>query len=301
MPGVPNRPDLVTVVPFYLKTNETDDEEKNVAIPAEVDGRRGIFLLDLGSTWFELNRTYLQPSPTGGVDTVTDANRIPEKDTSASVGAHVTVRIGTMVDQFEDTMQRAPDGRPVNAVLNHMWNNFSTGGFVPRLGHIGPTVLEPFETIIDYAHQRVILIRLDKAGHRLVPVPAYTPKWSAPLIDIPTGPGYLEGHHYFWGVQVLLGGMGGVPESFRFDTGMPDNHLRQKSHDELAGHLSHEFLGTFGILDSLVIAGRAFTSIPVGFAKDDEDRDWPILGSPFLRSLGIIGFNHRTHQFILYR
>ena len=301
MPGVPNRPDLVTVVPFYWKANETDAEKEHIAILAEVDGLRGVFALDLGSLWLELNRTYLQRSPTGGVDTVTDANRIPEKDASASVGAHVTVRIGTMIDQFEDTMQRDPRGRPVNAVLNHMWNNFSEGGFSPRLGSSGPTVLEPFETIIDYAHQRVILIRLDKAGHRLVSVPAYTPKWSAPLIDIPTGPGYLEGHHYFWGVRVLLGGVGGVPESLRFDTGMLYNGLRQKSHDGLAGHLSHEILGTLGTLDSLVIAGHAFTSIPVYFAKDQEDRDLPILGAPFLRSLGIVGFNHRTRQFILYR
>ena len=54
--------------------------------------------------------------------------------------------------------------------------------FSPRLGNIGPAVYEQFETIIDYTHQRVVLIRLDPAGHRLINVPAYTPKWTAPLV-----------------------------------------------------------------------------------------------------------------------
>ena len=30
-----------------------------------------------------------------------------------------------------------------------------------------------FETILDYVHQRVVLIRLDSTGHRLAAVPAY--------------------------------------------------------------------------------------------------------------------------------
>jgi hypothetical protein len=62
-----------------------------------------------------------------------------------------------------------------------LWGNFSWV-FSPRLGNIGPAVYEQFETIIDYTHQRVVLIRLDPAGHRLINVPAYTPKWTAPLV-----------------------------------------------------------------------------------------------------------------------
>jgi hypothetical protein len=290
-PHVPNKPELVTVVPFAWKPNETDPEQAIVAIPAEVDGYRGIFILDLGSTWFELNRTYLQRSSTGGVDSITNANRVPERDTSASTGVHVTVRIGTLTSRFEDTALKAPNGRPVNGVLNHMWNNFTVCGFVPRLGNIGPTVLEPFETIIDYRHRQVVLIRLDSAGRRLVDVPAYTPVWSAPLIDIPSGPDWgMYAASSFWGVRASLGG---VSDTLAFDNGTQDIALSSKTMKRIAAHVAND-----GTLDSLTLAGRSFKNVPV---EEYLMHDVDMIGYSFLHSLGVVGFNHRTHQFILYR
>ena len=94
--GIPNQPDVVTVVPFYWKPNETAQEQTKVVIPAEVDGAHGIFILDLGSPILCLNRTFSQPNATGGIDSVTDANRAPESGNWDKV--HVTMRIGTLLD-----------------------------------------------------------------------------------------------------------------------------------------------------------------------------------------------------------
>ena len=155
-------------------------------IMAEVDGHRGLFMLDTGSPIFSLNRTFLQPSPTGGIDTVTAAHRVPDHVGYSADGwdrVHIKdVRIGTLSINVIEPTTPASDPRHANAFLNHIWNNYVFEQ-TPRLGNIGLSVLEPFETIIDYPHQRVVLIRLDSTGHRLAKVPEYTPKWITPLID----------------------------------------------------------------------------------------------------------------------
>jgi hypothetical protein len=255
IPGVPNLPDLVTVVPFYWKPNETDGVKTKVVIPAEVDGRHSIFILDLGCPPLMLNRTFLQPSPTGGVDTVTDANRIPdlveENKPSTFDKVYVTMRIGTLLVKFDDPALKGPS----NAYLGSEWGNFGWN-FSPRLGNIGLSVLEQFETIIDYAHRRLVLIRLDSAGRRLAKVPLYTPRWTAPLIDIAG-----NGSPKYWGKSLGI--------AVRSD----------------------------GILDTLDTRQNTDTLLMDTGAPDNDDG---VLGYPFLSHFGVVGFNHRTHQFILY-
>ena len=258
IPGVPNRPDLVTVVPFYWKPNETEREQTKVVIPAEIDGHRSIFIVDIGCSPLILNRTFLQPSPTGGIDTVTDANRIrdtiQENDLFHFDRVHVqTVRIGTFKIAVEDT---GIDGGG-NALLGHEWGNFSWV-FSPRLGNIGLSVLAQFETIIDYTHRRLVLIRLDSAGHRLVDVPAYTPRWSAPLLDLNC---WNKNRWCAWGVAVAV-----RPEGLTLDTLQTAKNTRPMELD---------------------------TGAPTNWVNT--------VGYPFLHSLGVVGFNHRTHQVILYR
>ena len=168
--AVPKRSELVTIVPFYREGafNKIQNQWA-VFIMAEVDGHRGVFMLDTGTPTFNLNRTVLQPSPMGGIDTVTDANRLPDHvgstvDTWGQV--HIQdVRIGTLdvINVVEPTTP-ASDPHHVNAFLNHIWNNYEWDGTPPRLGNIGLSVLEPFETIVDYKRQRVVLIRLDPHG-----------------------------------------------------------------------------------------------------------------------------------------
>jgi hypothetical protein len=255
IPGVPNLPDVVTVVPFYWRENEDDAEKTKVVIQAEVDGRHGIFIVDLGSPTLILNRTFLQPSATGGVDTVTDANRIPYHAKNAAPKTwdkvHATMRIGTLLVKFDDPVMK----KPYNAYLGNMWGNFEK--FAPRLGNIGPSVLEQFETIVDYTHRRLVLIRLDSAGHRLAIVPAYTPRRTVTFSDIDLSE--LAGVDFgmFWGMPVR-----------------PD-----------------------GILDTLDASKNTLFSFIDTGSPDNEDN---MLGYPFLRQFGVIGFNHRTHQVMLY-
>jgi hypothetical protein len=256
------------VVPFYSKPNETAREKTKVVIPAEVDGRHGIFILDLGATETVLNRTFLQPRSVGGVDTVTDANRIPDHtpmtdyfhgDLQPFDKAHVTMRIGTLVSNSDSpclthTLQE-PDPHRYNAVLGHLWGNFSWV-FAPRLGNIGLAELEPFETIIDYTHRQVVLIQLDQIGHRLVEVPAYTPKWTAPLVPVPL-PRDVKGCDWL-GLAIQPG----------------------------------------STLDTLNTANNTqVRALDTGAPESGDD----LLGYDFLSHLGVFGVNQRTHQLILYR
>ncbi len=99
------------------------------------------------------------------------------------------------VSKFEDPelMESMEDStHHYNVLLGHLWGNFGWV-FAPRLGNLGPAVFTPFETIVDYTHKRVVLIRLDSAGRRAIDVPAYTRKTSVPLPRVPTGLGKMSG------------------------------------------------------------------------------------------------------------
>ena len=266
LPGIPNRPDLVTVVPFYTKPEETDLEKTKVVIEAEIDGRRGVFIFDLGDEPVMLNRTYLQPNASGGVDTVTDANRTVDNTPRTDYfdrdnftqfdRAHVTVRIGTLVSHFDDPQLtvalKESNLHRVNVLLGHLWGDFGWV-FAPRLGNIGPAVIEPFEAIVDYTHKRVVLIRLDSAGHRMVDVPAYTPRWTTPLVHVPIDVYNLQS------LGIAVG---------------PENQL-----------------------DTLIASNNTQINIIDTGAPEDGGG---VLGYPFLSQFGAFGINQRTHEFILY-
>jgi hypothetical protein len=81
-----------------------------------------------------------------------------------------------------------------------------------------------------------------------------------------------------------------VPDSLFFDTGDYVNLLTAATQARVGAHL------TDGTMDSLVIAGRTFTAVPFSAVPHRN-----ILGYPFLSQLGVVGFNHRAQQFILYR
>jgi hypothetical protein len=255
------------VIPFYTKPNETALEQTKAVIEAEIDGHRGVFIFDLGDEPMMLNRTFLQPNAAGGVDTVTDANRIPDNTPRTNYmnpgnfsqfdKAHVTVRMGTLESRFDDSQLiaalGAPDSTRHNVMLGHLWGNFGWV-FGPRLGNIGPAALEPFEAIVDYTHRRVVLIRLDSAGHRMVQVPGYTPGWTGPLLSVPTG---LPSIHAL-GIKV----------------------------------------GPWNILDTVHTVNNSQTKIIDTGAPSNGGR---VLGYPFLSQFGAFGINQRTHQFILYQ
>jgi hypothetical protein len=99
--------------------------------------------------------------------------------------------------------------------------------------------------------------------------------------------------------------MGGVLDSLFFDTGAYVNTLFPATEEQVADHvdranvdsLTSKLLqgsGASGTLDSLVIAGHSFKS--VSFTQYQGN----ILGYVFMQQMGVVGFNHRTRQFILY-
>ena len=172
----------------------------------------------------------------------------------------------------------------MNAVLSHHFGGFSV--FAPRLGNIGTAALEPFETIIDYTHQRLILIRLDAAGHRLAKVPAYTPAQTVPLATY---------DKYWWGVQGVLGD---VTDSLEIDTGNPGNSMLETTRRQVAAHLVPAAAGAMGnvTLDHLKVGSRTFDAVSFTIGNDDSD----VFSFGFLSRLGVVGFNFRTRQLILY-
>ena len=288
--GIPDRPELVTVIPFSSRSDDGD-----VVIPVDVDGYQGLWLLDTGNPGFILNAAVLQPTAQGGVDTIRSPG-LARGDQTASQVYIDHVRLGTL----SLTHVTAPPYpglpaplRPVNALLAHF-------GFDPgyMLGNIGLAVLEPFETIIDYPRRRVVLIRLDAAGRRLVQVPAYTPVWAAPLIDMGerSNPIQPEPWHW-WGVQAQLGG---VISSWLIDTETSKmSFITEAAYPDQARRLPRGQV--VPLPEPLVIAGRRFTLDSVKNYTGPDGANSNLLGAPFLHHLGVVGFNHRAHQFILYR
>ena len=289
IPGIPNQPEMVTVIPFApLKVAGPDCQGAigRVPIEATVDGRSALFLLDMGSPHVELDPTSFPANPT-------------IKDDPQGEREHVQLRIGTLLDAFDDSALADPalgpqPSRRVNAKREQGFDKEDCWIGGPIQGLIGTAALEPFETIIDYEHRRLILIRLDATGHRFVEVPAYTPHWSAPLIDVYLQPGLQYESHY-WGVH---GQLAGVDVSWIFDTGSPFTLINM---DAVTVPLPNTSMTT----DSLLIGGRPFHAT---VQRIKNPTPYPsiqfmlnILGYPFLRSLGVVGFNHRTRQFILYR
>ena len=55
---------------------------------------------------------------------------------------------------------------PTNTSVS-IYGKFDENFDPPVLGFLGLSAIESFETIIDYVHRRLILIRLDRAGRRL--------------------------------------------------------------------------------------------------------------------------------------
>ena len=259
MAGISDQSDLITVVPFQLV-------DGFILVRAAMDEQRGDYLLDWGGPV-----SLFKPRP--GLPPATG-------DDPVWVTVH-TLRIGALWAPITNEDRRG------NAfVLDHPI--FHVPDLHAAIGTIGLNVLFPFEVIIDYPRQRLIMIRLDSAGHRRHPLPAYTAVATLPfMINREGGP-----HIY------LQGQVGDMTETFGLDTGAPDNILMPESRQHLGTHLtSLPGQPDTYLLDRLLINGhpiarQVFSVVDVGNN---------ILGAPFLRSLGVIGLNLQTQQFTVYR
>lgn len=277
-PGMPARSDLVTVVPFHPDTGP--EHYPWILLPAELDGHRGTFSLDTGSPLLFFNADYLRARSTGGFDTVTTADTQPRQQ-EVFVTVH-TVHIGTLIQPLEPTVTNPPPSQ--KSFPNAIMHRFSRNGLLGNLGWPG---LEPFETIIDYVHHRVMFIRLDKAGRRLTPVPAYTPLGTVRLSPIDPFSGVLPG---YWGIVVRHGTR---IETLVLDTGAPISNISEGDLQRAADQLKQ-----------LAAAHHTAGDIPDGaitVPSDTTHDGLDLLGAQFLSRLGVVGFNLRTHQFIVYR
>jgi hypothetical protein len=282
LPNLPANSEQVTVVPFQVPLDQVR-VPGTILVSAEVDGHRGTFLLDTGSPLLFLNPDYLRPNPTGGLDTVT-THHPPPLDSAPFATVH-TLRIGSILYHY--------DAGPVEIAGTRFRSNaylldddrIRNEGY-PVLGFLGLAALAPFETIIDYTHQRLILIRLDAAGHRLVPVPAYQPATVLSLVPTADAQGY--------GISARTGGLTGV---YHLDTGAPDNEITKVTRQRLGAHLVSQQNWGEWTLDTLSVGTHPYAQVPMTFSWFGMD----ILGYPFLRALGTVGFNFRARQFVVYR
>jgi len=251
--------DDVTVVPFTLDGLPSMSEP---LFTATIDGHQGLFGLDIGSVEGYVNRLYLKPNATnGGLDTVTAGDVLPTRGTPM----RTTLRLGTLRWWLRTAVQIDRAG----ARDRH------------QLGSIGIGELTPFETIIDYTHRRLVLIRLDSAGRRLAQVQGYTPTDSMPLL-------FVENGHV-----AVAGRIGDVVDTLALDTGNPiPVILTPTTRQRVRAHI-------VGLkLDRLVVGTRTFDlllAVPAMPYMPD------ILGYPVISQFGVVGINQRTHQLVLYR
>lgn len=277
--SIPVVPDDVAAVPFQLWHGVKHDWKGAwVLFPAEVDGHRGNFILDTGSGNITLERDSLPPDPR-------TAHLHGEQ--RANITVH-TERIGTLFTRLDSIDVGPPVPQPSNAEVQVDYDSLGTNKYA-RLGNIGLNGMEPFEVIVDYVHQRLVWIRLDTAGRRLVDVPAYTPAASIPLI--PTGihviPMYAP---QWWGIEV---GRGGEVDTLLVDSGTQTETGLSEAEQQLAADQLRRALVTRSPSGPVHANGITLPG--------PKARDLNILGYFFLRELGVVGFNLRTRRLILYQ
>ena len=238
-----------------------------------------------------------------GYDTVTatsrdsaaaDLARNPYGDTG-----EVLVRLGTLTIHVNRQTERPATTLPT---VSHLFGvargeQIEAGLHRPLLGLLGPSVLAQFETVIDYTHQRLILIPVDTAGRRLVTVTTYTPAVVVPMriLDVRQASTDMRDK---WSVE---GAVGAVRLSLHLDTGAANDYLTAETEDSLGAHLQEMGSDPMWVhrrrLDQLVLAGHAYAGLPFRVSQFGING----LGAPFFRQCGAVGFDFRARQFLVYQ
>ena len=286
---LPDRPDLVTAIPFRYPAGHEHDG--SVFIEAVADGQRGTFILDVGSPEFQFVADSVQPSQTGGIEPAHPGR--PQKIVHITIH---TLQVGTIVVPMSPTIMGAPpnaSGKTNGVILPSSYN---------MLGNLGLTSIEPFETIIDYAQQRVVFIRLDTAGRRLLPVPAYTPLGAVALV-----PGRFGKRHKGWTMTPEFWAIEGVQndtvDTLPIDTGAPENDRPDSLETQAADQFRQNMIAAHAARrpsSVRIVHGAAGVSANVSMDPRENFYKYE-LNSRFLNRLGAVGFNLRTHQFIIYQ
>ena len=266
--------DVVTMVPMLHP--DWANRTTYLLVDAQVDGRRGTFILDTGSPNTMVNGIYLRPNGARGLDTVAGSvHRLGHAQT-----VHMTFRelkVGTLAVRLDSIDRGPPTPVPTNG-------DAEGGGEEGLLGNLGLNAMEPFETILDFVHQRLVLIRLDAAGRRLAKVPAYTTLGAVSLVPARVGRGDESAH--WWGIVVHHGG---VADTLLIDSGTPGL-------DAFMTQVAERFRAA---LTANRPSGATAVNVLDHVALDDGHAEMLCYG--FLAQLGVVGFNLRTHQLILYQ
>jgi hypothetical protein len=258
-----------------------------VLVPATVNGRSGTWLFDTGSPRIELNGQYWRTTTAGA-----DTNIGPVAQPSPVVigvgvdrrSAVRTLQIGTLAVSADSTpnhlLSELSDPRRFRALEHEVHQ--------PMLGILGLPVWQPFEPIIDYAHQRLIVIRLDTAGHRRASAPHIALIDSISLIHTP------DPEHY--GIYTMVGDSA---MNFLLDTGAERNVIGGVAQARLQSYLVPA--GHDSILDRPQVRlphmrlGHHDYELLFGCQPGAD-----ILGFPFLSQLGMVGFNFQMMQLWIY-
>lgn len=288
-------PRVVTVLPFTLWHGY-------IFVQAAVEGHHGTFILDTGTPGIALNRRYLHLADSVGstthgmcqLDTLRPGDSPNAEETWLTVH---TIQLGALTLPLDSNAAGPPSPWPFNAILCRCgWLTMDPNPTRPPvLGNLGLNVMEPFETIIDYAHQQLILIRLDAAGQRLAAVPSYTPAERIPLF--PTRDPGADTTARWWGAVVRLGG---ILDTATLDTGSPLDNIGSTLIGQIGQHMQEDpkpgARTDAMLLDTVVLASHTFTTV----SSEMEPRVGDILGYEVLRRLGVFGLNYRTRELILY-
>jgi hypothetical protein len=282
-------------------TTPTRFERRLILVPADVDGHRGNYILDTGSPVVLFNAVYLQKNEKGGLDTIdasasggnsrqSPAGNRPATAASGWAATGVTVRIGTHAWPVE--AGNVEYQLPVVAVL-HPLSPEEDPKFEDVLGILGLPAFAQYETVIDYARRRLVLIPLDEAGRRLVDVPAYQPKTQIPM--------FLVNMH--WHVAAKLGG---VADTLNLDTGNWDNMLGDVMRQRIAAHVhqTDKPLDTYWrrpivTIDSLMLSEYVYPDVEFVNANFGGSKE--ALGNAFFQQQGAVGFNFKTGQLRFYQ
>jgi hypothetical protein len=267
-----------------------------VLINAEVNGHRGIFVLDTGSPVIAPNPLHLDPAGhEDGRDTsITGAMQPPSSRAVQSNGGF-TFRLGGRTLYIDSMAAHAAgdgNGATIVALPEPIARALEAGLHRPLMGILGLPALASFETVFDYANQKVSFIPIDPTGHRPCAVPAYTP-----AVSIPMTPQSKDGVHWF--VHGILGDS--TATALLLDTGAWRNTLLARAFQQVQPQLraisdSADYGEPIYRLERLTIGDYQISHTdfglkPEGFAN--------ALGSPFFRQQRIVGFNFRTRKFVV--
>ena len=311
----PVRPLLVTIVmivmiggacaPFRARTRSSL-QTSVITVPirvvndmlfvtASVNGHTGLWLLDSGAPLILINREYLQPAARpSGLDTV--AGPYPEDSALASGHVHVdttwrtdsvTMQLGSLTFPLQRRTGVAVTA-PLPKLFEQLWG-------VKPLGILDfAMVLRGYESVIDYTHQQLTLIPIDRAGRRLVDVPRYTTATTIPFISHATEGGWF-----------IAAQIGGQLDTLLVDTGEQFNKVNTATSHRVGSHLSSTGRTVFDDLqtepvmtvDHVSVAGYTFDNVPFSVSPIRMDG----VGTEFFRQVGVVGFNWRARRLMLYR